>query len=137
MIMTRNIETREGYELWDRLCRLQRYSFFLGNGPSVRRIEDRTGNWIEVHDAQSVMDDAQSEINELREHKAALEAETQALREEVARGNRIICAMALDLAAVGEALGIPAEQQEGGAGEIIEAIQALQEELGRGGPRDA
>lgn len=45
--------------------------------------------------------------------------------------------MALDLAAVGEALGIPAEQQEGGAGEIIEAIQALQEELGRGGPRDA
>lgn len=66
-----------------------------------------------------------------------LEAEAQALREEVARGNRIICAMALDLAAVGEALGIPAEQQEGGAGEIIEAIQALQEELGRGGPRDA
>ncbi|MFU3243170.1 hypothetical protein ACM7MS_23500 [Pseudomonas aeruginosa] len=76
---------------------------------------------------------------EFVEHNAyaKLAAETQALREEVARGNRIICAMALDLAAVGEALGIPAEQQEGGAGEIIEAIQALQEELGRGGPRDA
>ncbi|EKJ7123428.1 TPA: hypothetical protein ACGW3Z_004662 [Pseudomonas aeruginosa] len=77
------------------------------------------------------------EIKELRGAAEHWEAESRALREEVARGNRIICAMALDLAAVGEALGIPAEQQEGGAGEIIEAIQALQEELGRGGPRDA
>ncbi|EOV3798685.1 TPA: hypothetical protein ACQQSP_001398 [Pseudomonas aeruginosa] len=71
----------------------------------------------------------------------ALATEAQALREEVTRGNRIIRAMALDLAAVGEVLGIPAEQQEGGAGEFIEAIQALQEELGgaagQGGPRDA
>ncbi|ERV76720.1 hypothetical protein Q058_03600 [Pseudomonas aeruginosa BL04] len=71
----------------------------------------------------------------------ALATEAQALREEVTRGNRIIRAMALDLAAIGEVLGIPAEQQEGGAGEFIEAIQALQEELGRaagqGGPRDA
>ncbi|MCS9889294.1 hypothetical protein N0581_27250 [Pseudomonas aeruginosa] len=71
----------------------------------------------------------------------ALATEAQALREEVTRGNRIIRAMALDLAAVGEVLGIPAEQQEGGAGEFIEAIQALQEELGRaagqGGPSDA
>ncbi|WP_193554900.1 hypothetical protein [Pseudomonas aeruginosa] len=71
----------------------------------------------------------------------ALATEAQALREEVTRGNRIIRAMALDLAAVGEVLGIPAEQQEGGAGEFIEAIQALQEELGgaagQGEPHDA
>ncbi|MGC3581309.1 hypothetical protein ACPTKM_28420 [Pseudomonas aeruginosa] len=55
--------------------------------------------------------------------------EAQALREEVARGNRITLAMALDIAAVGVALGIPGEQQEGGTGEFIEAIQNLQKEL--------
>lgn len=59
----------------------------------------------------------------------ALAAEAQALREEVARGNRIAWAMALDIAAVGVALGIPGEQQEGGTGEFIEAIQSLQKEL--------
>ncbi|HCF2955940.1 TPA: hypothetical protein NIB40_001637 [Pseudomonas aeruginosa] len=59
----------------------------------------------------------------------ALAAEAQALREEVARGNRIALAMALDIAAVGVALGIPGEQQEGGTGEFIEAIQNLQKEL--------
>lgn len=58
-----------------------------------------------------------------------LAAEAQALREEVARGNRITLAMALDIAAVGVALGIPGEQQEGGTGEFIEAIQNLQKEL--------
>lgn len=63
------------------------------------------------------------------EHDAKLAAEAQALREEVARGNRIALAMALDIAAVGVALGIPGEQQEGGTGEFIEAIQSLQKEL--------
>ncbi|MFU3458067.1 hypothetical protein ACM7KX_29970 [Pseudomonas aeruginosa] len=58
-----------------------------------------------------------------------LRADAQALREEVARGNRITLAMALDIAAVGVALGIPGEQQEGGTGEFIEAIQNLQKEL--------
>ncbi len=57
------------------------------------------------------------------------ETEALALREEVARGNRIALAMALDIAAVGVALGIPGEQQEGGTGEFIEAIQSLQKEL--------
>ncbi|HCE8449542.1 TPA: hypothetical protein NIA88_002479 [Pseudomonas aeruginosa] len=59
----------------------------------------------------------------------ALAAEALALREEVARGNRIAWAMALDIAAVGVALGIPGDQQEGGTGEFIEAIQNLQKEL--------
>lgn len=54
-----------------------------------------------------------------------LEAEAQALREEVERGNRITCAMALDIAAVGEALGIPGEQQEGGTGEFIDIIDEM------------
>lgn len=59
----------------------------------------------------------------------ALEDENKALREEVARGNRIAWAMALDIAAVGVALGIPGDQQEGGTGEFIEAIQNLHKEL--------
>lgn len=95
--MARNIETREGYEFWDRLCRLQRYSFFLGDGPSVRKVEDGTGNWIEVYGAQSVMDDAQSEINELREQNAKLEAEVQALREEVGRLHSTMIAAAEEI----------------------------------------
>lgn len=60
-----------------------------------------------------------------------LEAEAQALREEVERGNRITCAMALDIAAVGEALGIPGEQQEGGTGEFIDFILELKRDAER------
>ncbi|ELO0718676.1 TPA: hypothetical protein ACPHWC_004682 [Pseudomonas aeruginosa] len=124
------------------MSELQRYRATVGNKASDRR------EWVYLCiDVDEVISDAMQQAREAKLFKVSLaeavdkivtlEAEAQALREEVARGNRIICAMALDLAAVGEALGIPAEQQEGGAGEIIEAIQALQEELGRGGPRDA
>ncbi|WP_258879677.1 hypothetical protein [Pseudomonas aeruginosa] len=60
---------------------------------------------------------------------AMLEAEAQALREEVERGNRITVAMALDISAVGEALGIPGEEQEGGTGEFIDLIRELQKEV--------
>ncbi|RUJ65337.1 hypothetical protein [Pseudomonas aeruginosa] len=58
-----------------------------------------------------------------------LAAEAQALREEVERGNRITVAMALDISAVGEALGIPGEEQEGGTGEFIDLIRELQKEV--------
>ncbi|HHX6500977.1 TPA: hypothetical protein ACVGJ1_002850 [Pseudomonas aeruginosa] len=60
---------------------------------------------------------------------AKLEADAQALREEVERGNRITVAMALDISAVGEALGIPGEEQEGGTGEFIDLIRELQKEV--------
>lgn len=67
---------------------------------------------------------------------ARLEAEAQALREEVAAlrkseivGSYTIKHMAIDITAVGEALGISSEDQEGGTGEFIEAIQELQEEI--------
>ncbi|HBO2699814.1 TPA: hypothetical protein L4I45_001369 [Pseudomonas aeruginosa] len=59
----------------------------------------------------------------------ALAAEAQALREEVERSNRITVAMALDISAVGEALGIPGEEQEGGTGEFIDLIRELQKEV--------
>ncbi|HHX6871498.1 TPA: hypothetical protein ACVGNE_000683 [Pseudomonas aeruginosa] len=60
---------------------------------------------------------------------AKLEAEAQALREEVERSNRITVAMALDISAVGEALGIPGEEQGGGTGEFIDLIRELQKEV--------
>ncbi|MBL4549735.1 hypothetical protein L5B81_21495 [Pseudomonas aeruginosa] len=60
---------------------------------------------------------------------AKLAAEAQALREEVERCNRITVAMALDISAVGEALGIPGEEQEGGTGEFIDLIRELQKEV--------
>ncbi|MCS7779205.1 hypothetical protein N0052_27440 [Pseudomonas aeruginosa] len=59
----------------------------------------------------------------------ALADEAQALREEVERSNRITVAMALDISAVGEALGIPGEEQEGGTGEFIDLIRELQKEV--------
>ncbi|MNN05701.1 hypothetical protein D3C81_1184690 [compost metagenome] len=47
---------------------------------------------------------------------------------ELASYRNITVAMALDIAAVGEALGIPGEQQEGGTGEFVEAIEELKAE---------
>lgn len=44
---------------------------------------------------------------------------------ERARDQRIMCAMALSISAVGEALGIPGEQQEGGTGEFIDIIEEM------------
>ncbi|GGX11382.1 hypothetical protein GCM10007242_16880 [Pigmentiphaga litoralis] len=57
---------RKGYEWWDRLCKLPKFSFII-KADGVRRVEDSTGNWIEYASAQAVIDDAQAEINTLRE----------------------------------------------------------------------
>lgn len=82
--MARNIETREGYEFWDRLNSIPRFAFLLSlSGNSVEKVPD-VGGWIDIYAAQVVVDDAQAEVNELRENNAKIEAEVQALREEVA-----------------------------------------------------
>lgn len=52
-----------------------------------------------------------------------------ALREDIQRGNRIQIAMALDLSAIAEALGITPHEQQGGAAESIAAIKKLQVRL--------
>lgn len=63
---------RRHLKYWDRLCSLQPYSFWLGENPArVMRVPDSTGQWIERHKAQEVVDDAQTEMEELR---AALSA---------------------------------------------------------------
>lgn len=52
-----------------------------------------------------------------------------ALREDIQRGNRIQIAMALDLSAIAEALGITTGEQQGGAAESIAGIRKLQVRL--------
>lgn len=54
---------------------------------------------------------------------------TAVLREDIERGNRIQLAMALDLCAIAQALGITTEEQEGGAAESIAAIQEMRDRL--------
>ncbi|WP_062391128.1 hypothetical protein [Pseudomonas abietaniphila] len=73
--MSRNIQTREGYEFWDRLNAIPHYGFLLNQqGNGVIRAEG-VGDWIERHAAQVVVDDAQSELNMLREEFAKLDLE--------------------------------------------------------------
>lgn len=52
-----------------------------------------------------------------------------ALRADIERGNRIQLAMALDLSAIAQALGIPPEEQEGGAEESIAIIEEMRDRL--------
>lgn len=68
------IALRPGKEFWDKLNTLPRYIFLLkpsGNG--VQKLEDFTGNWIDVHEAQQVVDQTQEEINQLRAERDALQ----------------------------------------------------------------
>ncbi len=62
-------------ELWDRFGELKRYSFFRGGDGTgtVLRQEDKSGNWIESSAASALIEEAQSEINSLKERLARLE----------------------------------------------------------------
>ncbi len=72
--MMRNIKTRDGFEFWDKLNALPRYAFLLSpSGKSVQKFEDEAmGNWIDVHEAQKVVDQAQDRINKLVEELATV-----------------------------------------------------------------
>lgn len=86
--MPRNIQTREGYEFWDRLNAIPHYGFLLNKqGNGVVRAEG-VGDWIERHPAQVVVDDAQAELNVLREENAKLRAEVNALSKNVVEFTR-------------------------------------------------
>lgn len=69
----RDIKTREGFEFWDKLNALPRYAFLLSpSGKRVQKFEDQAmGNWIDVHEAQKVIDQSQEVISELRDELAA------------------------------------------------------------------
>lgn len=80
-MVQRNIQTREGYEVWDRLCKIPRYGFLLApEGNRVVKALD-IGDWIDRHEAQKVVDDAQSEINILKAQRAELLAAIARLTE--------------------------------------------------------
>ena len=62
----RNVKTREGYEIWDRICALPRYGFVHSPDNSrVLKVEG-IGSWIDMYEAQRIVDDAQGEVNVLR-----------------------------------------------------------------------
>lgn len=69
---TRNIKTREGYDMWDKLCAIPRYGFIHSPDNSLILKAEGLGNWIDRDEAMKVMDDAQSKLNELRERLARL-----------------------------------------------------------------
>lgn len=77
---THSQENRHGFEYWDRLCKLTRYSFLLDQRGSVRRVPSKTGNWIQVSEAQQLMDATQVEINTLRAAVTAQQAIAPAKR---------------------------------------------------------
>lgn len=79
-ICTRNIETREGYEIWDRFCAIPYYGF-IHSADNSRIIKAQgIGNWIDRDEAMRVVDWAQEDINELRHRLRAAESELEALR---------------------------------------------------------
>lgn len=62
----RNMKTREGYDVWDKICGLVTHAFLLS--PDGKRVQKTPGmgNWIDRHEVQEIVGDAQSELNKLR-----------------------------------------------------------------------
>jgi hypothetical protein len=81
--MMRNIQTREGFEFWDKLNALPRYAFLLSpSGKSVQKFEDQAmGNWIDVHEAQKVVDQAEERINERQDELREVSRQLEQFRE--------------------------------------------------------
>ncbi|MGA3827246.1 hypothetical protein [Pseudomonas chlororaphis] len=77
-------EPRPGREFWDKLNAIPRYAFFLSpSGTSVQKFEDKAlGNWIDVHEAQKVVDQAMDRISELQDAYVASGGREHVLREE-------------------------------------------------------
>jgi hypothetical protein len=75
MVM-RNIKTREGFDYWDKICSLKHYGFL--HSPDGKRVvkTEGIGNWIDKHEAQQIVDQAQDEINGLRARLARLQPKT-------------------------------------------------------------
>ncbi|WP_434590181.1 hypothetical protein M1D58_09735 [Pseudomonas sp. R4-76] len=71
--MMRNIQTREGYEFWDKICAVQSYAFLLS--PDGRRVVKTPdiGDWIDKHEAQVIVDHAQEEFNVMKAERDALQ----------------------------------------------------------------
>lgn len=65
--MIRNIQTREGYDIWDRISSIPRNAFLLApEGNRVVKVPGM-GSWIDMYEVYPVVDDAQSQLNILRD----------------------------------------------------------------------
>lgn len=56
-----------GRKYWKAICSLPRYSFLKDMRENVCAVENKSGNWIEVHKAQEIVDNAETDIQELIE----------------------------------------------------------------------
>lgn len=77
----RNFKTREGYDVWDKLCAIPKFGFLIGPSGGVVKVAD-IGNWIDRDEAQSVVDEAQCEVNLLRHEASDAQAIIDGLRGE-------------------------------------------------------
>lgn len=68
----RNMETRKGYEYWDKLCAIPRHGFLLGPNNDRVIAAEGMGSWIDMYAAQRVAAEAQDEINRLKQQNAHL-----------------------------------------------------------------
>jgi hypothetical protein len=59
-------------KFWKAICGLTKYSFFINRSGGVVRSEDVSGSWIDVYEAQAIVDAAEDELAELRASNAAL-----------------------------------------------------------------
>lgn len=71
---------REGLEYWDRICELKRYGFIHSQDNSrVLKVEGM-GSWIDMYEAQNIVDAAQHEINDLKAENESLRADAERYR---------------------------------------------------------
>lgn len=101
-----------------------------GVSPGLLIAED--GKWEYAQGTSGILptvtaerDALQHRLNVTDQRADDLQVEVEALRKDKERNERMLLAACLDLGAIGEALGIPGEDQEGGACELIGAIQEL------------
>ena len=80
--LVRNFKTREGYDVWDKLCAIPKFGFLIGPSGGVVKVAD-IGNWIDRDEAQSVVDEAQCEVNLLRHEASDAQAIIDGLRGEL------------------------------------------------------
>lgn len=56
-----------GNDWLEKFCKIQTYSFFLTDEPSIKRSPDDAGNWIEKSEAAKIIDAMRDEIENLNE----------------------------------------------------------------------
>lgn len=83
----RNVETREGFEYWDKICSLTSYGFIHSSDNKRILKTPGIGNWIDKHEAQTIVDSAQDEINGLKAEREVLVEELTKLREDLSSAN--------------------------------------------------